>query len=94
MDTFSTSYPEITGSRLLHKDEPSQKKAIMNKDIAVLGTGAIGSCIGADLRKAGHDVLLFDQWPAHVEAMKAHGLRVTMIRSGEEFEVPVQAIHQ
>ena len=65
----------------------------MNKKIAILGAGANGSCIGADLTNAGHDVLLIDQWPAHVEAMKAHGLRVTMIRSGEEFEVPVQAIH-
>jgi 2-dehydropantoate 2-reductase len=91
MDIFSTSYPEITGSRLLHKDESSQKEAIMNKDIAVLGTGAIGSCIGADLRKAGHDVLLFDQWPAHVEAMKTLGLHVTM--PGEEFQIPVQAFH-
>ena len=63
----------------------------MNKEMAVLGTGAIGSSIGADLTKAGHNVLLIDQWPAHVEAMKAHGLRVTMPEG--EFHTPVQAVH-
>ena len=44
--------------------------------IAVLGAGAIGSSFGAALARAGHDVALIDQWPAHVEAMKANGLRV------------------
>jgi len=50
----------------------------MNKKIAVLGTGAIGSCVGADLTRAGHNVSLVDQWPAHVEAMKAKGLTITL----------------
>lgn len=63
----------------------------MEKQMAVLGTGGIGSCIGADLTRAGHNVLLIDQWPAHVEAMKSHGLHVTM--RGEEWQVPVQAAH-
>ncbi|MFC1893794.1 ketopantoate reductase family protein [Chloroflexota bacterium] len=63
----------------------------MNRNLAVLGTGAIGSSIGADLTKAGHNVLLIDQWPAHVEAMKAHGLHVTM--PGEELHTSVQALH-
>ena len=63
----------------------------MEKNIAVLGTGAIGSSIGADFALAGYNALLIDQWPAHVEAMKAHGLRVT-IRE-EEFQVPVKAFH-
>ncbi|MEE9202947.1 MAG: 2-dehydropantoate 2-reductase N-terminal domain-containing protein, partial [Dehalococcoidia bacterium] len=63
----------------------------MNRNMAVLGTGAIGGSIGADLTRAGHDVLLIDQWPAHVEAMKAHGLRVTMPE--EDIRVPVQAVH-
>ncbi|MBI2909126.1 MAG: 2-dehydropantoate 2-reductase [Chloroflexi bacterium] len=63
----------------------------MAKNIAVLGTGAIGSSIAADLTKAGYDVVLIDQWPAHVEAMKANGLRVTMPE--EEFVAPVRAFH-
>jgi len=57
----------------------------------VLGTGAIGSCIGADLTRAGHDVLLVDQWPAHVEAMKASGVRTVTAAADES--TPVRAVH-
>lgn len=39
------------------------------KKIAVLGTGTNGASIAADIAEAGHDVVLIDQWPAHVEAM-------------------------
>lgn len=46
--------------------------------IAVLGAGANGASIGADLIAAGHDVTLIEQWPAHVEAMRSHGLRIAM----------------
>lgn len=61
------------------------------KTIAVLGVGAIGSSVGADLTRAGHDVTLIDQWPAHVEAMKAGGLHVVM--SDDDFTIPVRAQH-
>jgi 2-dehydropantoate 2-reductase len=50
----------------------------MEKKIAVLGTGANGSCVAADLTNAGVDVTLIDQWPAHVEAMRANGLTIEM----------------
>jgi 2-dehydropantoate 2-reductase len=63
----------------------------VNKKIAVLGTGANGSCIAADLTHAGLDVVLIDQWPAHVEAMRAKGLHVTL-RQGE-MHVAVRAHH-
>lgn len=46
--------------------------------VAVLGTGANGAGIGADLVRAGHDVTFIEQWPAHVEAMRRHGIRVEM----------------
>lgn len=46
--------------------------------IAVVGTGANGAGIGADLTRAGHDVTFIEQWPAHVEAMRANGVRVEM----------------
>jgi 2-dehydropantoate 2-reductase len=39
----------------------------MNKRIALLGAGAIGGSIAADLTKAGCDVSVIDQWPAHVD---------------------------
>ena len=63
----------------------------MNKRIAVLGTGANGASIGADLTKAGHDVVLIDQWPEHVQAMRANGLRIEMPE--ETLHLPVRAFH-
>ncbi|HUZ79181.1 MAG TPA: 2-dehydropantoate 2-reductase [Thermoplasmata archaeon] len=43
--------------------------------IVILGAGAIGSLIGAMLHRAGEDVVLVGS-PAHVEAIRAGGLRV------------------
>lgn len=57
----------------------------------MLGTGANGSCIAADLIEAGHDVDLIDQWPAHVEAMRANGLRIEM--PDGDLQVAVRAHH-
>ena len=62
--------------------------------IAVLGTGANGSCIAADLVQAGRDVVLIDQWPEHVEAMRGDGLRITHANAADgEPHVPVRAFH-
>jgi 2-dehydropantoate 2-reductase len=59
--------------------------------IAVVGTGANGAAIGADMVRAGLDVTFVEQWPAHVEAMRADGLRV---ESPDGVEVtPVNALH-
>ena len=63
----------------------------MTKKIAILGTGANGSCIAADLIQAGHDVTLIDQYPAHIEAMRADGLRIQM--DGAEQHVQARAYH-
>ena len=63
----------------------------MATKIAVLGTGANGSCIGADLVQAGHDVTLIDQWALHVETMRAGGVRIVM--RDRELHVPVRACH-
>jgi 2-dehydropantoate 2-reductase len=63
----------------------------IGKRIAVLGTGAIGSCIGADPTIAGEEVILIDQWPAHIEAMKSRGLQVIMTEGS--LHTPVQAMH-
>jgi 2-dehydropantoate 2-reductase len=73
------------------QDNDERGNLRMDMKIAVLGTGAIGSCVGADLTRAGHDVLLIDQWPAHVEAMKARGLVVTMPKGRDE--IRVQTVH-
>jgi 2-dehydropantoate 2-reductase len=63
----------------------------MPRQIAVLGAGAIGSSVAADLTHAGLDVTVIDQWPAHVEAMKAAGLRIQM--PDGELAIAVRALH-
>lgn len=70
---------------------PGSWNDTMSKRIAVLGTGANGSCVAADLTNAGLDVVLIDQWPAHVEAMRANGLLVRL-RQGE-IHARVRAYH-
>lgn len=50
----------------------------MAERIAIVGAGANGAAIGADLTRAGLDVTLIEQWPAHVAAMREHGVRVQM----------------
>lgn len=59
--------------------------------IAVVGTGANGASLGADMIRAGLDVTFIEQWPAHVEAMKAHGLTVHL--PDETQVTPVRAFH-
>ena len=63
----------------------------MGRKIAVLGTGANGASIGADLTMAGEDVVFIEQWPAHVEAMRAHG--VTIRTPSETKTVDVRTMH-
>ncbi|MEZ5091707.1 ketopantoate reductase family protein [Nocardioides sp.] len=59
--------------------------------IGFIGTGAQGASIAADLTRAGLDVTFIEQWPAHVEAMRANGIEV---RLPEETQVtPVRALH-
>jgi 2-dehydropantoate 2-reductase len=50
----------------------------MSRRIAVLGTGANGASIGADLTMAGFDVTLIDQWPENVASLRQNGARIEM----------------
>jgi len=59
--------------------------------IGIMGAGAIGSNVGGMLTKAGRDVTLIDQWPAHVDAMKTKGLRLS--GSWGDHVIPVRALH-
>ena len=59
--------------------------------IAVLGAGANGASIGADLTEAGLDVTLIEQWPSHVERMRADGVRI--ITPESELHVRPRVIH-
>lgn len=59
--------------------------------IAIVGAGAIGASVACDLIRAGLDVTLIDQWPEHVEAIKANGLALTLC--GEQIEIAANALH-
>ncbi len=60
--------------------------------IAVLGTGANGAGIGANLVQAGLDVTFIEQWPENVEALREHGVRVE-IPGFPPTATPVRAIN-
>ncbi len=57
--------------------------------VTIVGAGAIGGTIGAYLARAGHEVLLVDAVPEHVEAVNRDGLR---IEGFEAFTVRVPAV--
>src|SRR6201989_3564860 len=61
--------------------------------IVIVGAGAVGGYAGAHMVQAGEDVTYIDPWPAHVEHMRKHGLRVTHAKDVAEFTVPVRALH-
>src|SRR5712675_623625 len=54
--------------------------ASMARKIAIVGAGAVGGYAGAHMVRAGEDVTFIDPWPAHIEHMRQHGLRVTHAR--------------
>jgi 2-dehydropantoate 2-reductase len=60
--------------------------------IGIMGAGAIGSVVGGMLARAGNDVTLIDQWPAHIDAIKRDGLRLSGT-CGEHASIPVTALH-
>src|SRR5262245_54273715 len=65
----------------------------MGRRIVIVGAGAVGGYAGAHMVQAGEDVTFIDPWPAHVEHMRAHGLRVTHAMDVPEFRVDVRALH-
>ena len=62
-----------------------------SRRIAIVGAGANGAGIGADLTRAGLDVTIIEQWPAHVDAMRKNGIRVVM--PDETLVTPVRVFH-
>lgn len=60
-----------------------------------MGAGANGAAVGADLTRAGLDVTLIEQWPAHVERMRARGVRVELqtAAGGAEVETTPVRVH-
>lgn len=62
--------------------------------ILVMGAGAIGCSVGGPAFEAGHDVLLVDQWPANVEAIRERGLRLSGTVKERTIQVPALHIHE
>ncbi|MEE8196352.1 MAG: 2-dehydropantoate 2-reductase N-terminal domain-containing protein, partial [Acidiferrobacterales bacterium] len=44
--------------------------------IVIIGTGAMGSIYAGLLSDAGNEVWAIDTWQAHIDAIRARGLRV------------------
>ena len=51
--------------------------------ISIIGSGAMGSLFGGRLSLAGHEVVLYDVYREHVEAVKRDGLAIEQAGSGE-----------
>ena len=58
--------------------------------LTIIGAGAIGGTIGAHMIRAGHDVLLCDVDPAHVDAINRDG--ITIEGPVESFTVAARAV--
>ena len=53
--------------------------------VAVIGSGGVGGFVGGKLAKAGHEVAFLARG-AHLEALRAHGLRVKSVEG--DFDLP------
>lgn len=58
--------------------------------IYIAGSGAMGCRFGYQLQKSGNEVVLLDNWQAHIDAIKANGLHVT---GTEDLFVPMTIMH-
>jgi 2-dehydropantoate 2-reductase len=65
----------------------------MSVRIAIVCAGAIGSYVGAYLARSKEDVVLIDQYPEHVEAMRRDGVHLSGLLPRDNFAVPVNALH-
>lgn len=57
--------------------------------IAIAGAGAMGCRFGYMLTKAGQDVVLIDEWPAHIEAIRTNGLQVVDGDTTDTLQIPI-----
>ena len=58
--------------------------------VCVIGTGAMGSIYGSFFAKNNFDVLCYDVWDEHIDAINNKGLRVSGI-SGDHTEKKIRA---
>ena len=64
-------------------------RSLTDLNIALLGTGANGAGIGADLVNAGLTVTWIEQWPDNVSAVRASGVRVEFGQLDQDGRVEV-----
>jgi 2-dehydropantoate 2-reductase len=55
-----------------------------NLKIGIVGAGAMGSLFGGRLSQAGHEVLLYDIYREHVEAIQKDGLTIEDLATGKQ----------
>jgi 2-dehydropantoate 2-reductase len=65
----------------------------MRKRIAVVGAGAVGGYIAAQLATAGQEVVAIDGWPEHVDAVRSAGLKIIGMVSSETMQTRLPAMH-
>ena len=56
--------------------------------IVVLGAGAVGGCVAANLARADGDVTIVDPWAEHVEAIRKNGFRLSGTQGEHLVQVP------
>ena len=61
----------------------------MGQRIAVIGAGAVGGYVGSGLAASGQDVTLIDPWPAHIEAIRSRGMRLSGMTPAETRTVEI-----
>src|SRR5579859_5189476 len=71
----------------------AREETQMPERIAIVGAGAVGGYVGGHLIRLGHDVVLIDPWPEHVEAMRTHGLALYGLSDDERCTVRPRALH-
>jgi glutamate synthase (NADPH/NADH) small chain len=64
LEAFVADYERTHGGFLLEKEPPTQHKA------AVIGAGPAGLTVAEELAKKGHEVTVFDTWPASGGVMR------------------------
>lgn len=63
------------------------------RNIAIVGAGALGGHVGGYLTRNGERVTFIDPWPEHVETMRRDGLTLRGQSAPENYTVPVKALH-
>src|SRR4051812_21629366 len=66
----------------------------MGKHIAFIGAGAVGGYVGAQLARAGENVVLIDPWPEHIEAIKRDGMQLEGSQGTHLVRVRAMHIHE